>query len=321
MPADHPTADHPTAEPEARLLRLAAGHHGLFRMSDAARLGLTPRQVQRRVRAGRFERVGKGVYRVGGSDHSPVQALLAATWRTAGPASQLSATWVHGLSRTAPDPPEVTVGGRRAHEFDGIRVFRSDDLAPHHVVRRGPLVVTTPARTLADIGTRVTRERLEGLVHEAVHRRLTTFAELVTMHGAISRRGRNGSAGLGEILSQLVPGQVEPLESRLETSVLRAIRDHGLPEPVAQHVVVVAGQAFRLDMSYPVVGLFIEGDGFGVHGGRSAFENDRRRQNLLVAAGWTPLRFTWRQVRADPRSVGTLVEATLRRLGHPDLAA
>ena len=63
---------------------------------------------------------------------------------------------------------------------------------------------------------------------------------------------------------------------------------------------MVAGQRFRLDAAYPELMIFMEGDGFGVHSQRDPFEIDRSRQNLLVLAGWLPLRFTWRLTCAAP---------------------
>ncbi len=57
--------------------------------------------------------------------------------------------------------------------------------------------------------------------------------------------------------------------------------------------------------------LVIEGDGFGVHGGREAFESDRERQNLLVLDGWRILRFTWRQIVREPAWVAAQIRAAL----------
>ena len=51
-------------------------------------------------------------------------------------------------------------------------------------------------------------------------------------------------------------------------------------------------------------------DGWGSHGTRQAFENDRRRDRLLSLAGWTVVRFTWRDVEREPDDV----TATLARL-------
>ena len=60
--------------------------------------------------------------------------------------------------------------------------------------------------------------------------------------------------------------------------------------------------------------IFMEGDGFGVHSQRDPFEIDRSRRNLLVIAGWAPLRFTWRRLCRAP--VGVVNEVREARQ-HP----
>ncbi|MGI8902939.1 MAG: DUF559 domain-containing protein [Solirubrobacteraceae bacterium] len=42
--------------------------------------------------------------------------------------------------------------------------------------------------------------------------------------------------------------------------------------------------------------MVVETDGFAFHGDRGAFERDRHRDVELTAAGFTVLRFTWRQL-------------------------
>ena len=62
--------------------------------------------------------------------------------------------------------------------------------------------------------------------------------------------------------------------------------------PVQQHRITVDGHRYKLDLAYPKIKLCFEVDGYAVHNTRSAFDNDRSRANLLVAEGWTLLRFT-----------------------------
>jgi very-short-patch-repair endonuclease len=47
----------------------------------------------------------------------------------------------------------------------------------------------------------------------------------------------------------------------------------------------------------------VEVDGYGTHGGRVAFERDRRRDQVLVAAGYRVIRITWRQLTQEPYGV------------------
>ena len=101
------------------------------------------------------------------------------------------------------------------------------------------------------------------------------------------------------------------LESDLEARLLRTIVDAGLPAPIPQFHVTIGTARYRLDFAYPTERLVIEGDGFAFHAGREQFENDRRRQNDLVLAGWRILRFTWRQVCAEPVGVARQIGAAL----------
>jgi very-short-patch-repair endonuclease len=167
------------------------------------------------------------------------------------------------------------------------------------------------ARTLVDLGAVTSTRTVETLVHRACQRGLTTVDELVGVYLAVSRRGRRGCGAMSEVLQVLDP-LVQRAESELELVLLTIIRDHGLPLPVVQYEVDAGGRSFRLDVAYPEHRLFIEGDGFGVHGTRSAFESDRWRQNLLVLEGWRVLRFTWRQLLERPGEVAAQIRGALR---------
>lgn len=296
--------------PLASLLSFAAAHHGLFRVGDAQRLGWSYGQLHRRVRHGLFEPVGKGVYRVVGVPAPPGQRLLAGVWRTDGVGSHRSAAHQTDLIDRPPARPELTVDRAGAHEFDGLVVHRSGDLHLSTVIDRNGIPVTAPARTLVDLGQVISLARLEDAVHRALHRGIVRLDDLVDEYRTLSRPGRRGAGPMREVLRAIDPTSAR-LESRLELEILRLIRAAGLPEPVPQYVVVVGGRTYRLDFAYPDHLVFLEGDGFGVHGTRDAFESDRDRQNDLVTAGWRPLRFTWRGVRRRPGSVPAAVAAVL----------
>jgi Protein of unknown function (DUF559) len=57
--------------------------------------------------------------------------------------------------------------------------------------------------------------------------------------------------------------------------------------------------------------LIVEVDGWEFHRGRGKFENDRRRDASLIAAGWLVLRFTGRQIRDQPYAVIARIAQTL----------
>jgi very-short-patch-repair endonuclease len=57
--------------------------------------------------------------------------------------------------------------------------------------------------------------------------------------------------------------------------------------------------------------LDVEVDGREHHDTRAAFETDRLRQNRLVRAGWTVLRFTPTMIDTDPPGVIEMIRDTL----------
>ncbi len=100
-----------------------------------------------------------------------------------------------------------------------------------------------------------------------------------------------------------------PMESVLRWLLYAA----GLPRPVLQHRVLDATGRFlgRVDLAWPERRVVVEFDGDG-HRERRVFVADGRRQNALVGAGWTVLRFTSADVRGRPDAV---VREIARALG------
>ena len=254
------------------------------------------------------------MFRLLGAARTRDQRILSAAWRAKGAASHRTGCELHLLSdRVLARNPDVTVGVASAHEFPGVVVHRSADLLPSDITSVRGIPVTTVTRTLVDVGLRVGELHLEQMVHRALHRRLTTVEALLDTYDRVSRRGRHGAGPIGVVLRRLDP-TTAPAESELEVLLIKILRDHGVDPPVRQHPVEIAGQRFRLDLAYPDERLFLEGDGFGVHGARASFEADRWRQNLLVEHGWLPLRFTWRQLRSRPSEAAGQVRRTLESL-------
>ena len=88
-----------------------------------------------------------------------------------------------------------------------------------------------------------------------------------------------------------IPG-FDPLDSDLETRVLRVIAAAGLPVPRQQYPIVLGGTEVHLDLAYPEARLAIELDGWEWHRNRSAFDDDRWRDVELVKLRWMNLRLT-----------------------------
>jgi hypothetical protein len=105
-------------------------------------------------------------------------------------------------------------------------------------------------------------------------------------------------------------GWTERTESELEDRFLHLVRRAGLPTPVAQWTVPDARGAFigRADFGWPAQRVGVELDGYAFHSDPTVFRLDRDRQNRLVLAGVTLLRFTWWDVDLRP----AVVEHSLR---------
>lgn len=69
---------------------------------------------------------------------------------------------------------------------------------------------------------------------------------------------------------------------------------------------------FELDIAFPDRHVAVEVDGWAWHHSPRSFQSDRSRQNALVLAGWTVLRFTWADLNERPRQVIHDIRAALR---------
>ena len=85
--------------------------------------------------------------------------------------------------------------------------------------------------------------------------------------------------------------------SERERRLLRLIEAAQLPKPLTN----VPVHGYKVDVFWPSHGLVLEFDGWGAHGHRLAFESNRKRDQVLLAAGIRVLRVTDRQLdgRAD----------------------
>ena len=208
---------------------------------------------------------------------------------------------------SSPSRPEITIDSTRGVRAPFI-MHRSADLLRRDTTRVNGVPTTHATRTLIDLGSVVRAATLETALERALLARITTFDRLLQRFFELAVKGRPGIAAIRSLIVARDP-TLAPAESDLETLLFKILREAGLPAPVRQHRVVAAGQTFRLDAAYPELMIFMEGDGFGVHSPRDPFESDRSRQNLLVVAGWLPLRFTWRRLCRSPEGVAGEVHA------------
>ena len=306
------------SEAFTRASEIAARNHGLIRRDELILAGMSRNQIEWMIKTQRLVRVARSVYRFAGVPTTPDQQLAMLAMTTVGAASHRSAANLLAIIGWCPRQPEVTVHPTANYRGPG-RVHRHADLVPRDLTVVRNIPCTNAVRTVIDIGA-VRPDLVEEVFHSALRLQLCTYDEIVSRFIQIARRGRDGVGRLRPILEAHDPA-MPPVESKLELVLLRSIREVGLKEPVRQHEVAIRGRRYRIDLAYPEEKVAIEGDGFGVHSERQTFESDRLRQNDLQLDGWLVLRFTWRQITADPGHVlRTIADALSSRSNLGDYA-
>ncbi|GJM37622.1 MAG: hypothetical protein DHS20C19_09890 [Acidimicrobiales bacterium] len=300
------------------LARQAASTHGLLTNQDLDRLGYTRAQVRTLVAAGVLRRERRGLYVLAGAPPTWEQQLMRGCLGAAGRGvvSRRSAmrAWDVRPWETA---LEVSVRGFAAPVVDGVVVHRSWDLTPEDVREVRGLPVTSVAFTLVDAGAYLRDWEVERALDTAVGLGLVTIDEIRALRRRVGRHGRTGVTAIDRVLGD-VSASVDLAESPMEIALMRVIDRHGLPAATPQYPVEVDGQHFRIDLAYPEQRVLLEYDGYREHIGAEQFERDRRRQNALVLAGWTVLRFTKSDVRSRPEWVAAEIRRALG-LRLPDL--
>jgi hypothetical protein len=287
--------------PEEELATIAHRQHGLVTREQALAVGMSPRQVLRRLQRGRWQPVRRGVYVGGWVPPSWEQAVLAVVLAVGPPcaASHATAARLWGLPVPAGEGIHLRTPGSRRAALDGVIHHRAegDDVTVH---RRVP--VTTVARTLVDV------DATERMVDDALRRGLLRLEDLATCVDRLDHRGRRRTLGIRRLVAERMPGH-QPAANDWERWLARVLQGSGLPAPVHQFPVDVGARRRYLDLAYPAERVGLEFDGFAEHGLiRSIFDDDRMRENDLRLAGWLVLHFTSRSTPV------TIVETTRRAL-------
>jgi len=294
---------------DAALSELAGRQHGLITRAQASALGVSDSSVLKRSKAGSLRALHPGVYVVGGAPHTWCQRMLGACLAAGGlaVASHRSAARLWDLL-AEDDLVELSVQRPRAPRPRGVIWHRSRDLVPAHATVRSGVPVTNPMRTLVDLGAVVKPWVVEDALDRGLSRRLFPLSAVEWMLHDVARPGRRGCGVLRRVLDERALGSAQP-DGVLEPRMARLIRDHGLPPAVFQHAIPDLGA--RVDFAYPDQRLAIEVDGYEVHGTPRALAADLQRQNRLVLAGWTVLRFTWADVVRRPAAVASAIHDRL----------
>lgn len=298
-----------------RVAGVAATHHGVVTYDQLRALGATERAVRTWCAQGVLRRAARGIYVVARAPPSWLQEVAVAV-RSGGPLALAGARCAAGLwrfDRFRRRHVEVVVEAPAPRRRPGLHVIQTTRLpARDRTVLHG-IAVTTPTRTLIDMGRFVGAARLGAMVDDAVRRSLTTYEDLHLRFAELASRGRPGIATMREVLERRPCGAEVP-DSQFELDVRDLLVRAGLPEPVLHHRVDCGELAYVLDLAWPNALVALECDGFRFHRTPDQLEWDDRRRNALGLRGWLVLHTTWWRHRDDPIGlVGEVRHALARR--------
>jgi very-short-patch-repair endonuclease len=294
---------------DGAIAAIADAQFGVLSRGQALAAGLSPRQIQLRVEAGRWEAVHRGVYRLVGAPPSFRQGAMAGALFAGDRAlvSHGTAGRLWGIDGARSPKVELWVPKQRTHSA-GLELHRGTRLDRADRAMLGPIPVTTPARTLIDLSARMDDDRLLAAVESAFRTNLCTPERLGVRVETLRTSGRPGVGRLAEVLAAR---SGPALESVLEVKVWRLLQRSGLPLPQRQHWVVLAGNRYRIDFAWPEQRVGVECDGWEHHGTRSAFDPDRARLAEFAAARWRILPVTWSACTKRPERVERWLRSAL----------
>lgn len=291
---------------ELALLNRAASQEGLIKRADALKL-LTVDQLEWRLRRLRWQQVRPNVYCVTGAPQTRAQQLRAIfMWlgRTFAFSHRTAAALLgfRGYSRN--DALEVTVTGKRGRQHD-MTIHRVRALPKSDLTTIDEFPVTTVERTLVAVAPGETK--LKALVDDLLSRKKTSLDFLFL---ALLRLDPHGRSPLWKLVDAYRGGDA-PTESELERRVFELLMRSGLPLPIKQKALYIAGRLRRLDFLFELFGVVIEADGYLTHSDTEAFESDRERNNALVEKGLLVLHWTWTAVQKNPEPLLAQLRAVL----------
>ena len=280
--------------------RIAHEQGGVFTAAQARHEGWTARQIRRRLTAGRWQYVAGRALAVP-RDGGWTAYQLSVAGQVSFPAavsSHITAAQLHRLPVDGDGRSHLTTLGIHRTPYNTV-VHRVLLRASEVVCLDGLVMATDPARTALDCMAMMGVDEQLRLWSWVSTRQILSVAALG--QATADRRGHPGNARLRQLLALVRNGAVSAAEHRFH-KILRGASLFGWSTGVT--IYDGAGTIIAIvDILFARQRLVIEIDGYAAHSSKHAFIRDRRRQNRLVAAGYTVLRFSWEDLTQQPHDV------------------
>jgi hypothetical protein len=300
---------------DRRIARLAAVCHGVFTSEHAHLADLNLEQRKHRIASGQWVHLHNGVYCIAGVPPSWKGDLLAACWAGGfrAVASHRSAAALWELTGGKRIIQEITCPRWRRSRHQGLIVHESKALDPVDMTLVEGIPVTTPERTLLDLGAVCGPRTVEMAYNRAEHKELVTPDSVRQMLRRLARSGRPGVRKLRRVVEGHTPGR-RPTASDMETALLQILREWGFPEPVRQFVIRSRGRfVARVDLAFPAHRVAIEYDSDEWHGGRGVSERDASRRRKLQIVHWQTVTATRTDVKRGAPETRAALQAAFDR--------
>ena len=288
---------------ERAIARIAALQDNVITAAQLRGAGLGRGAIAHRVKVGTMQRLHTNVYLLGAAPPTPMaRARAAAVAYGAGAVvSHRSAACLYGLLPDAGGDIDVTVVRRCPRQKLGIRRHRVADLPPQDVRNMRGIKVTSVARTICDLAATESARDTEHAFQEALFRDKTSDRAI---NAVLQREPRRRGAPV--IRSLLKDPRLT--RSERERRILKLIAEAQLPKPLTS----VPLHGYVADVFWPQHNLILEFDGWQGHGHRLAFESNRKRDQVMLAAGLRTLRVTDRQLTSEPFALTARIAQTMR---------
>jgi hypothetical protein len=282
------------------MAELATRQHGVVARRQLLAAGLSPSQVERRVRAGRLHVVHRGAYAVGHPVLSRRGRELAAVLAS-GAGAVLRARSAASLLELVPWSGRIQVATPHARRgIEGADVRRTRRMDPADVTTRHGVPCTSWARTLVDLGDAFATQRLARILENAVHSGI--YDHRVLMATLERSRGVSGAARVRNAIALGHHLSPQTTRSALEDAFLDLVRgaSPALPQPRLNAWLVLSGDVVaEVDALWERERVVIELDSryHDLVGGRL---RDAERDAALRRDGYRARRLRWADVVGDP---------------------
>ncbi len=303
----------------AKVEALARPQAGLVTRAQLLAAGLDRGLPAREQAAGRWQRLGSGLYLTAAGPPAPAQRLRAGLL-LAGPGAQLcgpTAARLWGL-RDAPVAEEVHVllpESRRRVEAPGVVVHRSRDVPPPWTV--GGLPVVALARAAVEAarwagGLRAARAVLAAAVADG-------RCAPDELEDWLARGGQQGSRDARRALADARAGAASAPEAEVADLLAPLAARGRLPRFLLNPDLHVEGVRLgRPDLWLPGTGVGHETDSVRHHGDADALDATLDRHARFAAAGVALLHTSPRRARSEPAAlVRRVLDAVERATGDP----